>query len=77
MQTAGIHAGIVILIYLITVGMSFKALSAIKIENLIKPNHVFEAQLFILFSSLALGYLVGNLLIAVMDQSLSLRLLFF
>lgn len=76
MQTVGIHAGIVILIYLLTVGLSFKALKALKIDNFIKQGHVVEAQLFILFSSLALGYLVGSLLIDVMDQSLSLRMLF-
>lgn len=76
MQTIGIHAIVVLLTYLATVGFSFWALKALNLEKLFRPGHTGEIQIMIVFLALALGYLVGSLVIEIMDQSLNLRTLF-
>lgn len=77
MQNVGLHALVEIFVYLVTVGFSFKAIKALKVESFIKPDHVVEAQIFLLFVAIALGYLVGSFLVMLMDNSLSLRMIFF
>ena len=41
----GVHAVISIIIYLITVGLSFQAIKALRVEKFIRKNHNFEAQI--------------------------------
>ncbi len=77
MQNVGLHALVEIFVYLVTVGFSFKAVKALKVESFIKPDHVVEAQIFWIFVAIALGYLVGSFLVMLMDNSLSLRMIFF
>jgi len=68
----GVHAIISIVIYLITIGLSFQSVKAIKIEKFIKRGKVFEAQIFLLFTAIALGFLVGKFFITLIDTSLQL-----
>lgn len=68
----GAHAIISIVIYLITIGLSFQSVKAIRIEKFIKKGRVFEAQIFLLFTAIALGFLVGKFFITLIDTSLQL-----
>ena len=77
MQNVGLHALVEIFVYLVTVGFSFKAVKALKVESFIKPDHVVEAQIFLLFVAIALGSLVASLLVTLMATSLTLRTISF
>ena len=68
----GVHALISIIIYLITIGLSFQIMKSVRIEKIIRTNKVFEAQLRLIFAAIALGFLVGNFFITLIDTSLQL-----
>ncbi|RVU71274.1 MULTISPECIES: DUF1146 family protein [Lactobacillus] len=68
----GVHAVISLLIYIICIGLAFQAIKAVRVEKIIKKGRTFEAQVFLLFSAIALGYLVGSFLISFIDASLQL-----
>lgn len=68
----GVHALISIIIYLITIGLSFQIMKSVRIEKIIRTNKVFEAQLLLIFTAIALGFLVGNFFITLIDTSLQL-----
>lgn len=42
------------------IGVSFYALRALKLEKLIKKNHVFQAQILFIFLSIIIGTAVSN-----------------
>ena len=68
----GVHALISIIIYLITIGLSFQIMKSVRIEKIIRKNKIFEAQLLLIFAAIALGFLVGNFFITLIDTSLQL-----
>ncbi|CAM3101085.1 conserved hypothetical integral membrane protein [Lactobacillus bombicola] len=68
----GVHALISIVIYLITIALSFQIMKSVQIEKIIRKNKVFEAQLLMVFAAIAMGFLVGNFLITLIDTSLQL-----
>ena len=68
----GVHALISIVIYLITIGLSFQIMKRVRIEKIIRKNRIFEAQLLLIFAAIALGFLVGNFFITLIDTSLQL-----
>lgn len=68
----GVHALISIVIYLITIGLSFQIMKSVRIEKIIRKNKIFEAQLLLIFAAIALGFLVGNFFITLIDTSLQL-----
>lgn len=68
----GVHALISIVIYLITIGLSFQIMKSVRVEKLIRKNKIFEAQLLLIFAAIALGFLVGNFFITLIDTSLQL-----
>ena len=68
----GVYALISIIIYLITIGLSFQIMKSVRIEKIIRTNKVFEAQLLLIFAAIALGFLVGNFFITLIDTSLQL-----
>ncbi len=68
----GVHALISIVIYLITIGLSFQIMKSVRIEKIIRKNRIFDAQLLLIFAAIALGFLVGNFFITLIDTSLQL-----
>ena len=54
-------------IYIISILTSVFALSGINFNNFFKKDRIWEARVFIVLVSLALGYLVGSLLIALIN----------
>ena len=53
-----------IYIYVICIFISAYAVSGINFNNVFRKNKVVEARILVLFLSLALGYLVGSLVIS-------------
>jgi uncharacterized integral membrane protein (TIGR02327 family) len=53
-----------IYIYVICIFLSAYAISGINFNNVFRKNKVIEARLLVLLLSLALGYLVGSLVIS-------------
>lgn len=76
MKNLGVHAVVSLLTYLVTIGLSFRAVRFLRVGRFIKKGHVFESQLLLLFIAIALGYLVGQFLITLIDQSQALPYLF-
>lgn len=72
----GVHAIISIVVYLISIGLSFQAIKAVQLEKIIRKGHVFETQLLYLFIAISLGFLVGNFIITFIDTSMQLSNLF-
>ncbi|MCI1466271.1 MAG: DUF1146 family protein [Lactobacillus sp.] len=76
MKNLGIHAVVSLITYLLTCGLSFKAVMALHVEKYDRKGHVFEAQVLALFLAIALGFLVGQFLLTLVDQSQALLYLF-
>ncbi|MDY6063092.1 MAG: DUF1146 domain-containing protein [Erysipelotrichaceae bacterium] len=55
-----------IVIYIICFILAAYALSALDINRMLKKNAVYQAQLLYLMMAMALSYLVGSLVIALM-----------
>lgn len=68
----GMHAVISIIVYLICIALSFQAVKRLKIDKFVRQGRVFEEQILLLFIAIALGYIVGNFFIALIDNSLQL-----
>ncbi len=52
-----------VFIYIVSILLSTFAVSGINFNNVFKKNYKFEAKIFVILISLALGYLVGSFLI--------------
>lgn len=50
-------------IYIISVLLSFFALSGVNFDSFIKKNHVSEARVLLFLLSIGLGYLVGSFIL--------------
>lgn len=53
-----------IYVYVISIFVSAFAISGINFNNVFRKNRVIEARVLVLLLSLALGYLVGSLIIS-------------
>lgn len=76
MKQVGVHAVVSLITYLVTIAFSFKAVKGLRVDQLFKKDHTFEIQIFLLFISIALGFLVGQFILALVDQSLALKMFF-
>lgn len=68
----GVHAAISIIIYLICIGLSFQAVKALQFEKFLRKGRTFESQILLIFTAIALGYLVASFVISFIDTSLQL-----
>ena len=68
-KQVGVHAVVSLITYLVTIAFSFKAVKGLRVAQLFKKGHTFEIQVFLLFVSIALGFLVGQFILALVDQS--------
>ena len=76
MKQVGVHAIVSLITYLVTIAFSFRAVRGLRVDQLFKKGHRLESQVFLLFVSIALGFIVGQFLLALVDQSLALKMLF-
>ena len=56
----GSQGMVAILTNLVCIALSWKALQAIRLDAIIKKNHVLEARLLYILAAIALGSLVAN-----------------
>lgn len=68
----GVHTVISIIIYLISIGLSFQAVKALNVEKFLRKGRTFEAQVLLIFMAIALGYLVASFVINFIDTSIQL-----
>jgi len=54
-------------IYIISVLLSVFAISGLNLNGIFKKDHIWEARIFIVITSIALGYLLGTFIITFMD----------
>ncbi|MGM7634727.1 MULTISPECIES: DUF1146 family protein [unclassified Bacillus (in: firmicutes)] len=72
----GQEALISILSHIVFIGLSFWALQAVRYEQIIKANHVFQARLLFILLSIAIGSAVSNFFLDYFLWSRQLPLLF-
>ncbi|HEY9576492.1 MAG TPA: DUF1146 family protein [Pseudobacillus sp.] len=65
-----------ILSHLVFIGLTFWALQAIRLDQLLKANHVFQARLLFILLSIAIGSSVSNFFLDYFMWSRQLPLLF-
>lgn len=65
-----------ILSHLVFIGLSFWALQAVRLDQFIKANHVFQARLLFIVLSIAIGSSVSNFFLDYFLWSRQLPLLF-
>ena len=70
------QALIAILANIFFIGISFYALQALMLDKIIKRNHVFQAQLFYILTSIMIGSIVANFFLNLTSWSNQLPFLF-
>ena len=70
------QAVIAILANIFFIGISFYALQALMMDKIIKKNHVFQAQLFYILTSIAIGSIVASFFLNLTSWSNQLPFLF-
>ncbi|KAB7707459.1 DUF1146 domain-containing protein [Bacillus aerolatus] len=76
MANFGQDALVSILSHIIFIGLSFWALQAVRLDQLLKANHVFQARLLFVLLSIAIGSAVSNFFLDYFLWSRQLPLLF-
>jgi uncharacterized integral membrane protein (TIGR02327 family) len=74
-STFGTDALISIVVNLICIALSWWALQSIRLDKLLKPNHILQARILYILLSLALGSIVSNFLLDYLLWSRQLPLL--
>jgi uncharacterized integral membrane protein (TIGR02327 family) len=64
-----------ILSHLIFIALSWWALQAIRLDKLLKPNHVFQARLLYILLAICIGSLVSNFFLDYLQWSRQLPLI--
>ncbi|WHY86133.1 DUF1146 family protein [Neobacillus novalis] len=65
-----------ILSHLLFIGISWWALQALRLDKLIKANHVFQARLLYILLAIFIGSSVGNFFLDYLQWSRQLPMLF-
>lgn len=76
MEDFGQIALVSILSHLVCIAVSWWALQAIRLEKLLKPNHVFQARLLYILLAIFIGSSVSNFFLDYLQWSRQLPLIF-
>ncbi|WP_423800086.1 DUF1146 family protein [Neobacillus sp. SAB-20_R2A] len=76
MDDFGQIALVSILSHLVCIAVSWWALQAIRLEKLLKPNHVFQARLLYILLAIFIGSSVSNFFLDYLQWSRQLPLMF-
>ncbi|WP_125702972.1 DUF1146 family protein [Lacticaseibacillus daqingensis] len=71
----GLTALLTLLSHVLFIGVSFHLLKALRFEQLLRPNHVAQSRMLMLFLAIALGYLVSEFFLSFLTASGNLRYL--
>ncbi|MFD1485300.1 DUF1146 family protein [Lacticaseibacillus baoqingensis] len=72
-QSMGLSAALTLISHVLFILISFRLLSTtVRFDQLLRPNHVRESRLLMLFLSIALGYLVSSFFLAAIQASRNL-----
>ncbi|WP_251554673.1 DUF1146 family protein [Neobacillus muris] len=75
MEDFGQIALISILSHLLFIGISWWALQAIRLDKLLRPNHIFQARMLYILLSIVIGSSVSNFFLDYLQWSQQLPLL--
>lgn len=76
LKTFGVTALLTILSHLVFIMMVWRTLNALRFEKFFKPGHTRELQMFVLFVSIAVGYLVSSAFLSLIDAFKNLPYLY-
>ncbi|WP_179395201.1 DUF1146 family protein [Lacticaseibacillus absianus] len=71
----GLSAVLTIISHVLFILVSFRLLSALRFDKLLRPNHVGASRLLMLFIAIALGYTVSEFFLSFLTASGNLRYL--
>ncbi|WP_461215072.1 DUF1146 family protein [Lacticaseibacillus sp. GG6-2] len=71
-QSMGLSAALTLVSHLVFIMISFRLLSAVRFDRFLRPNHVRESRLLMLFLAIGLGYLVSSFFLDVIQASKNL-----
>jgi len=75
MEDFGQIALVSILSHLVFIAISWWALQAIRLDKLLRPNHIFQARLLYILLAIAIGSIVSNFFLDYLQWSQQLPLL--
>lgn len=58
-----------VIIYVLSVLISVFTINGLNFNNFFKPNHIWEARIFIIIISFIMGYLLGSFIIEFLNIS--------
>lgn len=71
-QSMGLSGVLTIVSHLLFIVISFRLLTAVRFDKFLRPNHVGESRLLLLFVAITIGYNVSNFFISVLTASANL-----
>ncbi|MCI1985396.1 MAG: DUF1146 family protein [Lactobacillus sp.] len=72
-QSMGLSAALTLISHLLFILVAFRLLStSVRFDKLLRPNHVRESRLLMLFIAIGLGYLVSSFFLSVIEASRNL-----
>ncbi|MGL4818855.1 MAG: DUF1146 family protein [Bacilli bacterium] len=75
-QLLGIDALTRIIVHLFFIIITWYALMGVRIDKIIKPNHIWQARVFYIFITIAIGSAVSNFFLDYLISARSLYYLF-
>ncbi|WP_262314763.1 DUF1146 family protein [Lacticaseibacillus parakribbianus] len=71
----GITAAVTMLSHFVFILISFRLLTAVRFDKLLRPNHVRESQLLMVFVAIALGFAVSEFFLSLLGAARDLQYL--
>ncbi|KRK74131.1 DUF1146 family protein [Lacticaseibacillus nasuensis] len=74
-QGLGLSGAVTLISHFVFIMISFRLLTAVRFDKFLRPNHVRESQLLMVFIAIALGYLVSEFFLSLISSARALPLL--
>lgn len=71
-QGLGLSGAVTLVSHFVFIMISFRLLTAVRFDKFLRPNHVRESQLLMVFIAIALGYLVSEFFMSLIDAARAL-----
>lgn len=71
-QGLGINAVLTLLSHFVFIMISFRIMTAVRFDRFLRPNHVWESQVLLIFVAITIGYNVSEFFLSLMTSALNL-----
>lgn len=68
LKSVGINSLVQIITYLLFIGLTFRAIQALRFDRFIRKNHSGEAQVLLWLIAISIGYLCGSFFLTLFEQ---------